>query len=177
MSVRYQGQYEEQETGLYYNSFRYYDSNAGSYLSQDPIGLAGNNPTLYGYVHDTNSMVDIFGLECWRTAKKNYWKTKYADEMLNPTGKYSPNNLALMKRGNAPKIKVEVSDALGNKKIVDVPIELHHTSLPQRLGSPKANEAWNLTEATPWGHASMDSYRNLGDDFNLERIINGTNSW
>ena len=51
------------------------------------------------------------------------------------------------------------------------------TSLPQRLGSSKANEAWNLTEVTPWGHASMDPYRNLGDNFNLSRIINGTNSW
>ena len=174
---RFQGQYEDGETGLYYNRFRYYSPETGSYISQDPIGLAGNNPTLYGYVNDANSEVDLFGLECWRTAKKNYWKTKYADEMLNPTGKYSPNNLALMKRGNAPKIKVEVSDALGNKNIVDVPIELHHTSLPQRLGSSKANEAWNLTEVTPWGHASMDPYRNLGDNFNLVRIINGTNSW
>jgi hypothetical protein len=35
----------------------------GSYLSQDPIGLAGNNPTLYGYVKDTNSWVDEFGLQ------------------------------------------------------------------------------------------------------------------
>ena len=174
---RFQGQYEDGETGLYYNRFRYYSPHTGNYISQDPIGLAGNNPTIYGYVNDANSEVDLFGLECWRTAKKNYWKTKYADEMLNPTGKYSPNNLALMKRGNAPKIKVEVSDALGNKNIVDVPIELHHTSLPQRLGSSKANEAWNLTEVTPWGHASMDPYRNLGDNFNLVRIINGTNSW
>jgi uncharacterized protein RhaS with RHS repeats len=32
------------------------------YLSQDPIGLAGNNPTLYGYVPDTNSWVDVLGL-------------------------------------------------------------------------------------------------------------------
>ncbi|CUQ56122.1 RHS repeat-associated core domain [Bacteroides caccae] len=174
---RYQGQYEDEETGLYYNRFRYYSPEMGMYISSDPIGLEGNNPTLYGYVYDINNMVDIFGLKCWKTAKKNYWKTKYADEMLNPTGKYSPNNLALMKRGNAPKIKVEVSDALGNKNIVDVPIELHHTSLPQRLGSSKANEAWNLTEVTPWGHASMDPYRNLGDNFNLVRIINGTNSW
>lgn len=34
----------------------------GMYVSQDPIGLAGNNPTLYGYVQDTNSWIDIFGL-------------------------------------------------------------------------------------------------------------------
>jgi hypothetical protein len=31
-------------------------------LSQDPIGLAGNNPTLYGYVKDVNSRLDVFAL-------------------------------------------------------------------------------------------------------------------
>lgn len=59
---RYQGQYEDVETGLYYNRFRYYDPSIGNYISQDPIGLAGNNPTLYGYVKDTNSWIDNFGL-------------------------------------------------------------------------------------------------------------------
>jgi hypothetical protein len=34
------------------------------YLSKDPIGLVGNNPTLYGYVKDINSWVDEFGLDC-----------------------------------------------------------------------------------------------------------------
>jgi uncharacterized protein RhaS with RHS repeats len=34
------------------------------YLSQDPIGLAGNNPTLYAYVHDTNVWLDVWGLQC-----------------------------------------------------------------------------------------------------------------
>ena len=38
---RYQGQYEDVETGLYYNRFRYYDPEAGQYISPDPIGLAG----------------------------------------------------------------------------------------------------------------------------------------
>jgi RHS repeat-associated protein len=59
---RYQGQYEDAETGLYYNRFRYYSPEEGMYLSKDPIGLAGNNPTLYGYVKDVNNVVDIFGL-------------------------------------------------------------------------------------------------------------------
>ena len=56
------GQYEDGETGLYYNRFRYYDPNTGGYISQDPIGLAGNNPTLYGYVRDCNNWVDLLGL-------------------------------------------------------------------------------------------------------------------
>ena len=56
------GQYEDEETGLYYNRFRYYEPNTGGYISQDPIGLAGENPTLYGYVSDNNSWVDPLGL-------------------------------------------------------------------------------------------------------------------
>ncbi|WP_136668189.1 DUF6531 domain-containing protein [Flavobacterium sp. H122] len=57
------GQYEDVELeGLYYNRFRYYDYNIGNYISQDPIGLAGNNPTLYGYVTDSNSLIDVLGL-------------------------------------------------------------------------------------------------------------------
>ena len=66
---RYQGQYEDEETGLYYNRFRYYDPSTGAYISQDPIGLAGGNPTLYGYVSDTNSWVDTLGLECTKLNK------------------------------------------------------------------------------------------------------------
>ena len=51
---KYQGQYEDAETGLYYNRFRYYDPNAGSYISQDPIGLEGDTLNLYNYVVDNN---------------------------------------------------------------------------------------------------------------------------
>jgi len=57
------GQDEDEETGLYYNRFRYYDPNTGTYISQAPIGLAGNNPTLYGYVGDCNKWTDMFGLD------------------------------------------------------------------------------------------------------------------
>ncbi|WP_019640782.1 RHS repeat domain-containing protein [Paenibacillus fonticola] len=49
---RYPGQYEDVETGLYFNRFGYYSPHEGMYTQQDPIGLAGNNPTLYGYVYD-----------------------------------------------------------------------------------------------------------------------------
>ena len=34
----------------------------GQYTQQDPIGLAGGNPTLYGYVYDTLGEIDSFGL-------------------------------------------------------------------------------------------------------------------
>ena len=60
---RYQGQYEDIETGLYYNRFRYYSSQMGMYISADPIGLDGNNPTLYGFVQDVNTWLDVWGLD------------------------------------------------------------------------------------------------------------------
>lgn len=47
---------------MYYNRFRYYDPQLGQYITQDPIGLDGNNPTLYGYVHDPNTWIDPLGL-------------------------------------------------------------------------------------------------------------------
>jgi len=58
----YQGQYYDFETKLAYNRFRYYSPETGAYISQDPIGLEGGNPTLYGYVKDSNWWVDVFGL-------------------------------------------------------------------------------------------------------------------
>ncbi|WP_047691673.1 RHS repeat domain-containing protein, partial [Vibrio sp. ZOR0018] len=39
--LRYQGQIEDRESGLYYNVNRYYDADSGQYLSPDPIGFAG----------------------------------------------------------------------------------------------------------------------------------------
>jgi RHS repeat-associated protein len=59
---RYQGQYEDAETGLYYNRFRYYSPEEGFYLNQDPIRLLGGTE-LYGYVQNTCWGVDPFGLK------------------------------------------------------------------------------------------------------------------
>ena len=65
----YQGQYYDFETNLAYNRFRYYSPETGAYINQDPIGLAGGNPTLYGYVGDNNTWVDRFGLDCFKVDK------------------------------------------------------------------------------------------------------------
>lgn len=48
--LRFPGQYYDQETGLYYNWFRYYDPVTGNYTSSDPISLTGGFNT-YIYVH------------------------------------------------------------------------------------------------------------------------------
>ena len=95
------GQYEDDETRLYYNRFRYYDPRIGNYISQDPIGLMGNNPTLYGYVGDLNKWADVFGLKC----KKSNTAKVYGDKKgrwRNPDGIFAkdpgwPDNFGFVK--------------------------------------------------------------------------------
>ncbi|MET0405405.1 MAG: RHS repeat-associated core domain-containing protein [Cystobacter sp.] len=53
---RWPGQYEDEETGLLYNRFRYYDTHTGRYISQDPIGLLGG---MHPYAYVTNPLLRI----------------------------------------------------------------------------------------------------------------------
>ncbi|WP_447894331.1 RHS repeat-associated core domain-containing protein [Vreelandella sp. GE22] len=59
--IRFQGQWHDEESGLYYNRHRYYDPQQGRYVSQDPIGLRGGT-NLYAYVGNPMGAVDPLGL-------------------------------------------------------------------------------------------------------------------
>ena len=58
---RLQNQYVDEETGLHYNLFRYYDPHIGRFTQQDPIGLAGGN-NLYRFEGTVQNQVDPTGL-------------------------------------------------------------------------------------------------------------------
>ncbi|UXT50568.1 hypothetical protein FY136_14650 [Agrobacterium tumefaciens] len=58
---RFPGQYEDAETGLYYNRHRHYDPLTGQYVSPDPIGLAGGDRP-QGYVGNPAKLLDVKGL-------------------------------------------------------------------------------------------------------------------
>ncbi|HLL05053.1 MAG TPA: DUF6531 domain-containing protein [Myxococcaceae bacterium] len=61
---RWPGHYEDEETGLYYNRFRYYSPDTGRYIRQDPIG-PGGGINLYAFVADPLVQTDFWGLsEC-----------------------------------------------------------------------------------------------------------------
>ena len=61
-TLRFPGQWCDEETGLHYNLHRYYDPDSAQYLSVDPLGLAGGFRT-QGYVHEPSQWVDPFGLQ------------------------------------------------------------------------------------------------------------------
>lgn len=74
-NVRFQGQYLDRETGLHYNTFRFYDPDIGRFTQQDPLGLRGGI-NLYQYAPNPLSWIDPLGLEVVRvyhyTSKEGY---------------------------------------------------------------------------------------------------------
>ena len=58
---RLQNQYADEETGLHYNFFRYYDAHCGRFTQQDPIKLAGGD-NLYAFAPNAQQWVDSLGL-------------------------------------------------------------------------------------------------------------------
>jgi RHS repeat-associated protein len=59
---RFQGQYFDEESGLHYNRYRYYDAHSGRFVSKDPIGLAGGI-NLHQYAPNPLEWVDPLGLQ------------------------------------------------------------------------------------------------------------------
>jgi type VI secretion system Hcp family effector len=59
--LRFQGQYYDPEIDLSYNRYRYFDAQTGSFVSQDPLGLAvGDN--VYDYSPNVWRWIDPLGL-------------------------------------------------------------------------------------------------------------------
>jgi len=81
-SFRLPGQYEDEETGLYYNYFRDYDSQIGRYVEADPIGLSGG-VNVWGYVgQNPVNWVDVIGL---------YWEYSQSTGNLTYVDDYNNN--------------------------------------------------------------------------------------
>ena len=69
-NLRFQGQYFDDETGLHYNTFRYYDPEVGRFITQDPIGLSGSF-NLYSYAPNAIGWIDPLGWTCSTTLTVN----------------------------------------------------------------------------------------------------------
>ncbi|WP_438280635.1 RHS repeat-associated core domain-containing protein [Pseudomonas alabamensis] len=70
-----------QETGLYYNTFRYYGPVVGRFAQPDPIKLSGGHQR-YGYAPNPESWIDPLGWIAGRTKSgikrtTNMWCKRY----------------------------------------------------------------------------------------------------
>ncbi|PIT61871.1 RHS repeat-associated core domain-containing protein [Snodgrassella alvi] len=97
-NLRYQGQYLDRETGLHYNTFRYYDPDIGRFTQPDPIGLLGGF-NLYQYAPNGLTWIDPLGLSACApthhlaTNKHSYWSDLFRDL-------FKKNGLGKFKNGN-----------------------------------------------------------------------------
>jgi len=153
----------------------------GQYTQVDPIGLAGGNPTLYGYVFNPSFEIDIWGLARWRlgepintpmpdgrypsweTARRRYWRNRWNNGPSgNPPFEWNDENIRNMRRGRAPL------DANGR------PIELHHHTDTQAAGragtAQDVHRQDNLREVTREQH--IDEHRRMREEANR----NGNNN-
>ncbi|WP_181415981.1 RHS repeat-associated core domain-containing protein [Gilliamella apicola] len=99
LPFRFQGQYYDSEIDLCYQRHRYYDPNIGNFISQDPIGLAGGNPTMYGYVKDSNTWIDPFGLDVY-----GLYTTADGWYPVHTKGQPQPTSYVFMKKDELYKI-------------------------------------------------------------------------
>ena len=93
--LRYQGQIEDRESGLYYNVIRYYDADSGQYLSPAPIGFAGGlRPQ--AYVFNPLDWVDPLGLAGCpeRDERVRHIAEKHGGKKLDDGGYKMPNKRA-----------------------------------------------------------------------------------
>ena len=121
----YQGQYYDEEIGLAYNRFRYYSPESGTYISQDPIRLAGNNPNFYGYTFDCNTEVDVWGLDCDVAKTRKLAQTAKGANKLFECKTFANDLKTKMKKEgivgehieirntNAPFVKSKKNDTIG----------------------------------------------------------------
>ncbi len=68
--LRFPGQYQDAESGLYYNWNRYYDAKIGRYITSDPIGLnAGLNTYFYVFNNPliNNDPLGLYTAARWLT--------------------------------------------------------------------------------------------------------------
>ena len=162
---RFQGQYEDEEIGLYYNRFRYYSPEEGCYTQQDPIGLAGGNPTLYGYVCDTNIELDLLGLfKVWRnlrpdevvsdglSAKLPGRNMSIAGHLMNGSRHNGAQFIStttdpkVIEKWNEPGQRIVmfdtddvIPDVLGNKNIIDISTPEKARAAGLKRGRPYSN--------------------------------------
>ncbi|MGV3068251.1 RHS repeat-associated core domain-containing protein, partial [Proteus mirabilis] len=96
-NLRFQGQYFDKETGLHYNTFRYYAPDLGRFTQQDPIGLAGGI-NLYAYAPNPLTWVDPWGWSCIKSFNK---KNNITNRWVNILSGKHPNQVHqfLLKKG------------------------------------------------------------------------------
>lgn len=123
-NLRFAGQYFDAETGLHYNTFRFYAPECGRFTQPDPIGLAGGL-NLYQYAPNPIKWIDPLGLDytTWQIHSPGY-----GDVVQKGLHFYAPGG-------------VELSVRPDNKGGI-----IFKNAIPNEAGTPKVTKAIALAK-------------------------------
>ncbi|WP_191490210.1 RHS repeat-associated core domain-containing protein [Pseudomonas sp. FEN] len=178
-NLRFQGQYLDRETGLHYNTFRFYDPDVGRFTTPDPIGLAGGL-NLYQYAPNPFGWLDPWGwAPCSTTTKKLQAHANAAKKAVyrNPQRSLTMKQRAAVKRaydrgdlGQAHsryrRYVGQRIDAEFKRRVLADPslAHLNVSKSGQRLPDvydPKSKAWWDLTTKADWARGTHQ--RRYGD--------------
>jgi len=112
--IRFPGQWLDEETGLHYNRFRYYDPDTARYISADPIAPRGAL-NFYRYAPNPLNWLDMLGLDiCENRQKGEDFKDGVRDQYPQPP--YIVHEEVT--------VRVTVTDANGNTSTVRTRVDL-----------------------------------------------------
>ncbi|WP_320196889.1 RHS repeat-associated core domain-containing protein (plasmid) [Agrobacterium rosae] len=175
---RFPGQYEDTESGLYYNRYRHYDALTGQYTSPDPIGLAGGDRP-QGYVDNPSLFVDVLGLSSRLEGARGYEK-RWGPHEEGPLG--DPNNpqtpAATFRSGSYTERVLEEPLVVYRAYGGDAgPVGQYMTSVrpagpTQSILDSALNPAWG-NSATQVNSFTLPAGTRIFDGFVGEQLING----
>jgi RHS repeat-associated protein len=170
-NIRFQGQYEDDETGLFYNRFRYYDADSGRYINQDPVRLLGGE-NFYKYCQNPVNWIDPVGLDDVYVLKNSAGeivyvgigdsKDRFGAHKNNPDKKGKFDRMEVIAEGlsrrDARNIEGSLLHHMGNDKST-----LHN---PNLLNAVRQDGGyWHSYSATP------ESPRKLRSVEDLEKLL------
>jgi len=151
---RWPGQYEDSETGLSYNRFRYFDPDAGQYVSQDPIRLIGGL-NLHAYAFDPNVDDDPFGLAT--NAQIGQTGESAVKDFLERNGF---TDVRPMQNPSGHGIDFVARDPGGNLRVVEVKANGSRLSAAQSAGAhdfAESRAGRALRQDGPWKNATPEA--------------------
>lgn len=142
---RFPGQYEDPETGLSYNHYRYYDPEAGQYIERDPLGLAGNSHP-YGYPGNPWGWCDPLGLaktpayESFLQRAKDWTESAEGTPMSRKLQRSAWHSYLDAVGGAGKPVLGNFDDVA--RYVADNGPGLHKLSLARDMWNPFVNDEW-----------------------------------